>query len=453
MKIVGCLVIILLACSSVVAYCPGPSSSSSTGNAFHTYLASDPAFSGSSVGGVIVGNYGYGTSITGVCNGNGLCCSGSALQSFASTKLIAVKNAIINFGNNVNKFYSNLHKLATVASYPDLVSAYLGNVYYDLGITADQARGFLLQYANQADYQRDFNGFYSQAAECYNFYSLAYQKILCHACIDSNYNSIYSTDSFWQAGGSSATSTNGEVKITSASCSDWVNKCGIVWGFMHKVGSAVTVAAYINKKRDGNITYPVKNFVSSYFQTADSTVTISSIINAASSCGIDPYTSTCTMADKYTLCRAFIKLFDADPIARADTTFISSVDPTSSFNSRRTLVLASTGIVIVDPYTPNTGVDLTASGNVPLSGLTNIAVGALSAAEMSGWSFGYITPSSTSGSTYGSSSTSSQQTSESLSVGGTTSLSFSYKQASWSNSFVASISVALSIFLTILNLQ
>lgn len=393
MKNFTCLLLVLLATSYIIA----PNCPSEAANAFHAFLKADAAFNAATTAGSISANGAAGTAVAGVCGASGvlLCCTGATLPIYANTKLANLKTAFTGFGAVANKFGAALSKMGIAAAYSN-IDTLLASVATDLSLSIAQAKAILNQYSTASAYTMDFDAFKTQLPECFTYYSMSYQKILCHACMDAGAGSTMASDPFYAV--TAGATTAGEVKITAASCSEWVGKCGKVWNFLYKVSNAVTVAAYVaTKKAVAGKTYTTANLITAtppasmgnYNQVALS-ADLTALMTGMTNCGADSSVGTCVAADKAAICKSFIKLFDATyPSARTDVALINADYPTVL--TRRLLPTVSTGIVYVDAGTA--GVDLT-SANTAVTGLPASPT-TLLAADVSAWSSGYVAPAGT----------------------------------------------------------
>ena len=385
MKKFTCLLVALLAAQMIYTQstCPGEAVAGTAGNSFQAMLKASTDYTAAPNSGVIVAKAGVGVAASGttICNNAVMCCTVTALQAFMGTRLTALKTALTTYGMAVSKFGGYIAKIAAVASNVN-ISTYLTASANDLLLTETQAKAFLTQYSNATMYTNDFTAFKGQILDCFNYYQASYQKIACSACADG---ATAASAAFWQ--GSNAADTVGEVQITTASCDEWATKCNKVWAFLHRVGGAVHVAAYINFKRDATKTKPPT--FGGVYATATDAAGVSGVITAVTNCGTDAASATnaaCTAADRVVLCTNFIKAFDATaPISRIDVTNINA-DPTTSYPARRQLVVASTGKVLVAA----TGVDTTATNTVTLA--VPATYTALASADFSAWSAGYVAP-------------------------------------------------------------
>jgi hypothetical protein len=393
MKKFTCLLVTLLAIQyATAANCPG--AVSGTGNSFQVMLAATTDFTASSGAITAAGTAGTAAGAT-FCANTLLCCTGANLVTFVNTRLANLKTALTTFGVAVSKFGGYLTKVAAVASNTN-ISTYLTSVSTDLLITDVQAKAFLTQYATPATYTADFTAFTGQLVDCFTQYKTAYNKIACHACTDPvAVASVFGVAPYWVS--TAGTTSPGEIAITKTSCGAWVDKCIKVFTFLHRVGGAVHVAAYINKKRDSTKTAVIPTFAASYVSLATSDAAgVTAVITAIGNCAADSTAATCTTTattgDKTVLCKAFIKAFDATmPIARLDVTNLNA-DPTSSYPaSRRQLVPSPTGaiVVAVDDLVAN-GVDLTSANAVTLPDAASPTTFATT--DYATWSTGYVAP-------------------------------------------------------------
>lgn len=327
-----------------------------------------------------------------------MCLTGTALQTWVNTKLANLKTALTTYGAQISKFGGYIAKISAVTNYSNLTTAYLSAASTDLDITSDQAKMALSYYNNSATYTADFALFTGQLETCFTAYSMIYQKVACIGAAEATANVAPFT-------GTNADTNGADIKINVASCLDWATKCNKVWSFLHKVGSSVHVAAYINKKRDTTKTYTVPKFSdSSIYYSAGTTALVTSIFTAVTNCAVDASAANtaCLPADRLALCQSFSKLYDATmPIARTSLTFLSTNDPTTSFTStRRQLSTVTTGAVVV---TDTASLDLTAATAYTVGlGATPTT---FASADYSTWSAGYVAASSGSSSSSSSSST------------------------------------------------
>jgi hypothetical protein len=396
MKKFTCLLVTLLAIQYATATCPGVASDATAGNSFQALLMSSTDYTGASPAGTAftTSTNSIGAS-SAICGNVAQCCVSTALANFVNVRLANLKTALTTFGAAVSKFGGYLTKVAAVASNTN-ISTYLTSVSTDLLLTDVQAKAFLTQYSTPATYTTDFSAFTGQLVDCFNQYKAAYQKIACQGCSEGTTTTLGGA-AIWLGGGTTnaaSTSTVGEITISATSCSTWVNQCIKVFTFLHRVGGAVHVAAYINKKRDSTKTAVIGTFATAYHSLATSDAAgVTAVITAFTNCAADSTVSTCTTTttgDKATLCKAFIKAFDTTmPIARLDVTNLNA-DPTSSYpSSRRQLVTISTGKLLI--AADGTGVDTTSANtaviDLPTTGTTTFAT-----TDFATWSAGYVAP-------------------------------------------------------------
>jgi hypothetical protein len=376
MKNFTCLLVVLLATSSVfsaASLCPASIAASS----WFGWVTADASVGASGI--VIATDAAYPAAVATVCaNSATNCCDVTKMQTFLNTRLTAVKTSLVEFATSAAKFGASLTKIMTMAKLTDLATHLPAALAVtDLSGASDvQAKAFIMAYSTGALYTTDFDAFKGQAVDCFNFYSAAYQRIACHGCVGAT-----STTAPW---------TVGEITINAASCAEFNTKCGKVWNFMHKVGWAASVAAYVNKKRDATKTYTFPLIAATYYMTTDAAVTLTTINTAMTNCGADATVATCTAADKAVLCKAFIKLFDATaPIARADTTIVKKDDIASSITTRRVLVTAATGVITAIAETGH--IDVSTAGAGAQFGLPATPV-TFTTTDTAAWSSGYVAP-------------------------------------------------------------